>query len=168
MVKKVLILAEDDFRDEELIYPYYRMIEEGLEVVVAARGKKRVVGKFGLPVAVDAEISECVKCEFDAVIIPGGFAPDKLRTYEEVLEVVRAVHLAGGVVAAICHAGWVLASADVIKDKKVTSYVAIKDDMVNAGGKWEDSEVVVDQNVITSRKPSDLPAFCREIIKKLQ
>jgi len=99
--------------------------------------------------------------------MPGGYAPDKLRMYDEVLEIVRSMNSAGKVVAAICHAGWVIASADIIKGKNVTSYVAIKDDMANAGGKWSDKEVVVDDNLITSRKPEDLPAFCREIIKKL-
>jgi len=164
---KVLILAEDNFRDEELIYPLYRMREAGFEVVVAARGKEEVKGKFGLPVKVDREINECKATEFDAVIIPGGYAPDKLRMYEEVLSIVKEMDAAGKIVAAICHAGWVIASADVIKGKNVTSYISIKDDMQNAGGKWSDEEVVVDGNLITSRKPEDLPAFCREIIKKL-
>jgi len=166
-MKKVLILAEDDFRDEELVYPLYRMKEAGFDVVVAARGKKEVKGKFGIPVTVDKEISKCRAKDFDAVIIPGGFAPDKLRMYDEVLDIVREMNAMKKVVAAICHAGWVIASANIIKGKKVTSYVAIKDDMINAGGKWSDKEVVVDGNLITSRKPSDLPAFCKKIIEKL-
>ena len=164
---KVLILAEDNFRDEELVYPMYRMREEGYDVVIAARDKKEVKGKFGVPVKVDSEISDCKADDFDAVIVPGGYAPDKLRMYDEVLEIVKDMNKAGKVVAAICHAGWVIASADVIKGRKVTSYVAIKDDMINAGGRWVDKEVVVDDNLITSRTPEDLPAFCREIIKKL-
>jgi len=164
---KVLILAEDYFRDEELIYPFYRMKEAGFEVVVASRNKKEVKGKFGLPVKVDMEISDCKADEFDAVIVPGGYAPDKLRMYEEVLAIVKEMDATGKVVAAICHAGWVIASAGIIKGKNVTSYISIKDDMENAGGKWTDEEVVVDGNLITSRKPEDLPAFCREIIKKL-
>jgi protease I len=164
---KVLILAEDYFRDEELVYPLYRMREAGFEVTVAALGKKEVKGKFGLPVSVDKEISDCNADEFDAVIIPGGYAPDKLRTYEEVLSIVKEMNSKGKVIAAICHAGWVIASAGVIKGKNVTSYASIKDDMENAGGKWSDEEVVVDGNLITARKPDDLPAFCREIINKL-
>ena len=168
MTKKILILAEDDFRDEELFYPLYRMKEAGFGVSVAARGKKEVKGKFGIPAKVDVEISDCGHDDFDAVIIPGGFAPDKLRTYKEVLELVRKMDESGKMVAAICHAGWVVASAGIVRGRKVTSYEAIRDDMVNAGGKWEDGEVVVDGNLITSRKPSDLPAFCAEIIRSLK
>ena len=164
---KVLILVEDNFRDEELVYPLYRMKEAGYEVVVAAKGKKEVKGKFGIPVKVDKEISRCKAKDFDAVIIPGGYAPDKLRMYAEVLQLVKEMNETRKVVAAICHAGWVIASAGVIKNRRVTSYQSIKDDMINAGGKWSDEEVVVDGNLITSRKPEDLPAFCREIIKKL-
>ena len=166
MTKNVLILAEDNFRDEELFYPLYRMREEGFKVIVAARSKE-ITGKFGIPVKADRKISECNAEEFEAVIIPGGYAPDKLRTYEEVLDIVRKMDDSGKVVAAICHAGWVIASAGIIKGRQVTSYAAIKDDMTNAGGEWSDKEVVVDGNLITSRKPEDLPAFCREIIRKL-
>jgi len=167
MTKKILILAEDNFRDEELVYPYYRMKEEGYSVVVAAPGKKVCKGKFGISVTVDRDVSECKPGVYDAVIIPGGFAPDKLRMSKEVLHLVREMNKNGKVVAAICHAGWVIASAGIIHGKNVTSYIAIKDDMVNAGGNWSDKEVVVDGNLITSRKPEDLPAFCREILKKL-
>ena len=166
MAKNVLILAENNFRDEELFYPLYRMREEGFNVVVAAR-QKEVTGKFGIPVKTDKEISECRAEDFDALIIPGGYAPDKLRTYDEVLDIVRKMDESGKVVAAICHAGWVIASAGIIKGRQVTSYHAIKDDMTNAGGKWSDKEVVIDGNLITSRKPEDLPAFCREIIRNL-
>ena len=140
---KILILAEDNFRDEELIYPLYRMKEAGYEVVVAARDKQEVKGKFGIPVKVDKNISDCEESDFDAVILPGGYAPDKLRMYEEVLDIVGGMNSAGKVVAAICHAGWVIASADIIKGKNVTSYIAIKVDMVNAGGKWTDKEVAL-------------------------
>lgn len=166
-MSKILIIAEDLFRDEELVYPMYRMKEAGHDVVVSAKGKEVVKGKFGIPVDVDKDISEINAEEFDAIIIPGGFAPDKMRQYPEMLDVVRKMNDAGKVVAAICHAGWVLASADVIKGKKVTSYVAIKDDMANAGGIWSDEEVVVDGNLITSRQPGDLPAFCKAILSKL-
>ena len=167
MTKNVLILAEDNFRDEELFYPLYRMREEGFNVVVAAR-QSQVKGKFGMPVKADKNLSDCRAEDFDAVIIPGGYAPDKLRMYEEVLDLVKRMDESGKVVAAICHAGWVIASAGIIKGRKVTSYVAIKDDMTNAGAEWNDSEVVVDGNLITSRTPEDLPAFCREIIGKLR
>ena len=169
MAKKILILGDDNFRDEELVYPYYRMREAGFEVTVAGiNSKKEVKGKFGIPVAVDKDVSRCRAKDFDAVIVPGGFAPDKLRMSKDVLRIVKEMHDAGKVVAAICHAGWVIASAGVVKGKTVTSYEAIKDDMVNAGANWVDKEVVVDGNLITSRKPEDLPAFCREILKKLE
>ncbi|MBI2664057.1 type 1 glutamine amidotransferase [Candidatus Woesearchaeota archaeon] len=163
---RVLILAEDNFRDEELVYPMYRMREAGFKVTVAAR-KNEVKGKFGVPVAADKDSRKCKADDYDAVIIPGGYAPDKMRTYPEMLGIVREMDRKGKVVAAICHAGWVIASASIIKGRKVTSYAAIKDDMINAGGKWSDKEVVVDGNLVTSRKPEDLPAFCREIIRKL-
>ena len=166
MTKNVLILAEDNFRDEELFYPLYRMREAGFNAVVAAR-QREVRGKFGMPVKADRKLSDCRAEDFDAVIIPGGYAPDKLRTYEEVLDLVRKMDESGKIVAAICHAGWVIASAGIVRGKQVTSYVAIKDDMTNAGAKWSDSEVVVDGNLITSRKPEDLPAFCREILGRL-
>lgn len=168
MTKKILILAENDFRDEELFYPLYRMREEGFEVSVAAGEKKEVKGKFGAPAKADMEISDCRHYDFDAVIIPGGFAPDKLRMNKDVLEFVRNMDESGKTIAAICHAGWVVASAGIVRGRKVTSYEAIRDDMVNAGGIWEDEEVVVDRNLITSRKPSDLPAFCKEIIRSLR
>ena len=167
MSKRVLILAEDNFRDEELVYPLYRMKEAGYRVTVAAKGKHEVHGKFGMPVSVDTDLSKIKATDFDAVIIPGGYAADKLRMYKEVLSIVKNMNTSGKIIASICHAGWVIASADIIRDRNVTSYISIKDDMVNAGGKWEDKEVVVDGNLITSRKPEDLPAFCKEIIKKL-
>jgi len=105
--------------------------------------------------------------EFDAVVVPGGYAPDMMRRHEAMVRLVREAAQHGKVVAAICHAGWMLASAGVIKGRKVTSFFSIKDDMVNAGGQWVDQEVVVDGTLITSRKPDDLPAFCREIVKAL-
>lgn len=164
---KIIILVENQFRDEELFYPYYRMKEEGYNVVVAGPESKTYLGKFGIPIEAES-IENQNPDDFDAVIVPGGYAPDKMRMNSKMLEVVRKLSENGKVVAAICHAGWVLASADVIKDKKVTSYKAIKDDMKNAGGIWEDSEVVVDGKLITSRTPEDLPAFCKAIISKLK
>ncbi len=165
---KILIPLEDNFNNEEFIYPFHRMKEAGFSVVVAAKGKQQVKDKYGFTVNVDADLEDCKEDDFDAIIIPGGYAPDKLRTYIELLELVRAMHASKKVIAAICHAGWVLVSAGIIKGKKVTSYPGIKDDMINAGAKWSDEEVVVDGSIITSRKPADLPAFCREIIKKLE
>lgn len=163
--KKILILAEDIYEDLELWYPKLRLAEEGAKVIVAGTGEKRYEGKNGYPLEVDGNIKDYDPKDFDAVIVPGGFAPDKLRRYKEVLEFVKRMHDSGKVVAAICHGPWVLVSSGILKGKKVTCVSAIKDDVVNAGAQYFDREVVVDGNIITSRKPDDLGAFCREIIK---
>ncbi len=161
---RVLIFAAPDFEDSELIYPKIRFTEAGAEVKVAGLGEKVYTGKKGYPVTVDANVEEVVVGHWDVVIVPGGWAPDKLRMNDAVLTIVKKAVDAGCVVAAICHGGWVLASADVINGKQVTSYRAIKDDMVNAGANWVDQAVVVDDGIITSRTPDDLPAFCKAII----
>lgn len=155
------------FEDSELIYPMYRMKEEGCKVVVAGSGEKTYKGKYGYPVNADGSFGDFKAKDFDAVIIPGGFAPDKLRAYKEVISFVKEMHKSNKVIAAICHGPWVLASAGIVKDRKITCVGRIKDDLINAGAKYLDKEVVVDGNIITSRMPSDLPAFCREIIKAL-
>ena len=165
--KRVIILAENQFQDLELLYPKYRLIEEGAKVIVAGTGEKNYKGKYGYPVDVDGNIKDYKAKDFDAVVIPGGWAPDFLRRSKEVVDFVKEMSRQNKVVAAICHAGWVLASADIVKGKKVTCFSSIKDDLINAGAKYSDEEVVVDGNLITSRKPDDLPAFCREIIKAL-
>ena len=166
--KKVMILAEEYYEDLELWYPKLRLIEEGAKVFIGGTGEKTYKGKHGYPADADGNIKDFKAKDFDAVIVPGGFAPDRLRRYKEVLDFIREIHKSGKVVAAICHGGWVLASAGIIKGKKATCVSAIKDDMINAGAKYSDEEVVVDGNIITSRMPSDLPAFCREIIKALR
>ncbi len=166
--KRVAILAENLYQEMELWVPYYRLKEEGAEVkVVGAGGAKSFVSKHGYPVSVDVQAEAVSAVEFDAVVVPGGYAPDMMRRHEAMVRLVREAAQHGKVVAAICHAGWMLASAGVIKGRKVTSFFSIKDDMVNAGGQWVDQEVVVDGTLITSRKPDDLPAFCREIVKAL-
>jgi protease I len=166
-MKKVMILAEKDYEDLELWYPKLRLTEEGFSVVVAGTGERGYKGKNGYPVTVDGSIKDYDAKDFDAVIIPGGWAPDRLRRYSEVLDFVREMNASKKVVAAICHAGWVLASAGIVKGRKATCFIAIKDDMIHAGAEYADEEVVVDENLITSRTPADLPAFCREIIKAL-
>lgn len=165
--KKIMIFAEDNYEDLELWYPKIRLIEEGANVVVAGTGNKAYKGKNGYPLEVDGSIREYNAKDFDAVVVPGGWAPDKLRRYNEVLDFVREMHKRGKVIAAICHGPWVLASAGIIKGRKLTCVAAIKDDVINAGAKYFDKEVVVDGNIITSRMPADLPAFLREIIKAL-
>jgi len=166
--KRIAILAENMYQEMELWVPYYRMKEEGADVkVVGAGGAKSYASKHGYPVNVDVQAETVKAVEFDAVIVPGGYAPDVMRRHDAMVGLVRDAAQQGKVVAAICHAGWMLCSAGIIKGKKVTSFSSIKDDMVNAGGQWSDSEVVVDGNLVTSRKPDDLPAFCREIVKAL-
>lgn len=163
--KKIIIFAENIYEDLELWYPKLRLIEEGANIVVAGTGEKTYKGKNGYPLEVNGNIKDYKPKDFDAVIIPGGYAPDKLRRYKEVLDFVREMNKDGKVVAAICHGPWVLVSARILKGKKVTCVNAIKDDVINAGAQYFDREVVVDGNIITSRKPDDLPAFLREIIK---
>ena len=166
--KRVAILAENMYQEMELWAPYYRLKEEGAEVkVVGAGGAKAYTSKHGYPVNVDVQAEAVSAVEFDAVIVPGGYAPDMMRRHEAMVRLVRDAFHQGKVVAAICHAGWMLASAGILKGKKATSFVAIKDDMTNAGATWLDQEVVVDGTLITSRKPDDLPAFCLEIVRAL-
>jgi protease I len=165
--KKVAILVEDLYEDMELWYPAFRLQEEGAEVVLAGTGAKEYKGKHNYPAHVEADISNLSAEDFDAVIIPGGYAPDKLRRHAAVLSLVRDAFHRGTVVAAICHAAWVLISAEVVRGKRATCYYSIKDDLKNAGAQYVDAEVVQDGNLITSRQPSDLPAFCREIIAAL-
>src|SRR3989338_6064406 len=166
---RIAILIEDFYQDLEVWYPLLRLKEEGFEVVtVEPNGRKEYKGKFGYPITVDRSINEVSARDFDGVVIPGGWAPDKLRLSKKVLEFVKELFDQGKVVASICHGGWVLASAGICKGKTLTSYVAIKDDLVNAGAKFVDGEVVQDGNLITSRKPEDLPAFCRAILGALE
>jgi len=167
--KKAAILAEDLYNEFELWIPYYRLIEEGVQVVVVGSGTASVYhGKYGIPVHVDKNASDVTPDDLDAIVIPGGYAPDKMRVHQSMVGLVRRMAAQGKVVASICHGGWMLCSADIIKGKRVTSYVAIKDDMINAGGVWEDSELVTDGALITSRKPEDLPAFCRALIAAME
>ena len=166
--KRVAILAENMYQEMELWVPYYRLKEEGAEVrVVGAGGAKSYTSKHGYPVAVDVQADAVSAVEFDAVVVPGGYAPDMMRRHPAMVGLVREAAQQGKVVAAICHAGWMLVSADVLKGRKATSFFSIKDDLVAAGANWVDAEVVVDGNLITSRKPDDLPAFCRAIVSAL-
>jgi protease I len=167
--KRVAILAENIYQDLELWYPLLRFQEEGAQVVVVGSGSAKVYhGKFGYPVEADKTAQEVKAAEFDAVVIPGGYAPDHMRRYPAMVSLVREAFLQGKVVAAICHGGWMLASAQILTGKTVTSFFAIKDDLVHAGADFVDVEVAVDGNLITSRKPEDLPAFCRAIIAALE
>ncbi|MFQ5811657.1 MAG: type 1 glutamine amidotransferase domain-containing protein [Anaerolineae bacterium] len=167
--KRVAILAENNYQELELWYPLLRLREAGAEVKVIGTGSAETyTSKYGYPVTVDAAADEVEAADFDAVIVPGGYAPDLLRRYEAILKLVREAHQQGKVVAAICHAGWVLISAGILKGRTVTCVSAIKDDVINAGATYLDQEVVQDGNIITSRTPGDLPAFCRTIIAALE
>lgn len=163
--KNVLIFAGPDFEDRELTYPYYRFLEAGASVKIAGIGEKSYKGKYGIPIEVDGQCEDFCKKQWDVVVVPGGWAPDKIRANEAALRIVRDTDKKGGVLAAICHGGWVLASADVVKGRTLTSYKNIKDDLIHAGAHWVDEETVVDKNLVTARTPADLPAFCRAIIK---
>ena len=167
--KRVAVLAENIYEDLELWYPLLRMREEGAETFVVGTGSSSsYTSKHGYPITVDAEADTVSASQFDAVIVPGGFAPDRLRRYPAVLKLVKEADEQGKIIAAICHAGWVLVSAQVLKGRTVTSVKAIKDDIVNAGANWVDQEVVRDGNMVTSRTPEDLPAFCRELIAAIE
>jgi protease I len=166
---KIAVLAEDNYQELELWYPLLRMREAGAESIVVGTGSaKTFASKHGYPVTVDANAADVSAADFAAVIVPGGYAPDRMRRYPALLKLVRDAHDQGKVVAAICHAGWVLVSAGILKGKKATCFFALKDDLVNAGAIYLDQEVVVDGNLITSRTPDDLPAFCRAIIAALE
>lgn len=163
--KRIAIFVASLYEDLELWYPYYRMKEEGALVVKIGPQAETFSSKNGIPAKADRDIASAKADDFDVLIIPGGYAPDHMRRYPPMIEFVKRMHDDGKIVAAICHAGWMLASAGIIKGKRVTSFYSIKDDMVNAGATWVDQEVVKDGNIITSRNPNDLPAFCREIIE---
>jgi protease I len=166
--KKVAMLVDEGYEDLEFWYPYYRLKEEGADVVVAAHERKAYGSKHGYPAQPDVEAKDLRPEDFDAVVIPGGaVCPDRLRRHREILDFVRKMDDAGRPVAAICHAGWVPVSAGIVKGRRMTSFVSIKDDCANAGATWVDKECVVDGNLITSRYPDDLPAFCRAIIHAL-
>ncbi len=167
--KRIAILVAELYEDVEFWYPYYRMKEAGAEVIILGPefGPEEVHGKHGLPAKMEKRTKEVNPNDFDAVIIPGGYAPDHLRRHEDILKFVRSICSSGKVTAAICHAPWVLISAGVIKGRRATSFFSLKDDVINAGATWIDEEVVVDKNLITSRSPADLPAFCRAIIKTM-
>jgi len=166
--KRIAILVDQIYQDLEVWYPYYRFKEAGAEVVVVgARAGETYPGKYGFPMVCERSYEQVEAGDFDGVIIPGGYAPDHIRRYPKALKLVRDLDGQGKLVAAICHAGWVLCSAGILKGRRATCFSAIKDDLVNAGARWEDAEVVVDGNLVTSRKPDDLPAFCRAAIQVL-
>ena len=169
MAKKIGILVADLYQDLEVWYPLLRLKEAGIEVTVIGAEKNKVYkSKHGYEIKSDISAKEIKTETLDGLIIPGGYAPDIMRRYPEMVNLVKTIYEQGKVVAAICHGGWMLASAKILSGKTVTSFFAIKDDLEHAGARFVDAEVVVDGNLITSRKPEDLPMFVKEIIKALQ
>ena len=167
--KRIVIVFAPKYEESEMIFPYYRLKEEGAEVTLSGVGQKGELlkGKNGVKFPIEQPVAELNFDTFHAVVIPGGFAPDFIRSNERVQALVHHVHSRGGVVAAICHGAWVLLSAGLLSGHQCTSYPSIRDDVVNAGGNWQDSPVVVDKRIITSRMPEDLPDFCRAIIDQV-
>jgi protease I len=166
--KRILMFVGDIYEDLEVWYPKLRLIEAGAEVVLAGpEAKAKYTGKNGYPCQSDAAISEIDAASFDGLVVPGGFMPDKLRREAKVLQIVRDFNDSQKLIAAICHGGWIPISAGVYRGVGVTGSPGIKDDLVNAGAIWEDKSVVVDRHFVSSRKPDDLPDFCRGILQVL-
>lgn len=166
--KKIAVLVDNIYQDLEVWYPYLRFQEAGAKVVaVGAKSGETYTSKHGYPMVCEMSYDQARAEEFDGIVIPGGYAPDIIRRYPKAVQLVRDMDAQGKLVAAICHAGWVLCSAAILDGRRATCFFAIKDDVINAGAQYEDAEVVVDRNLVTSRKPEDLPAFCRAAIRVL-
>ncbi|MBM1104596.1 type 1 glutamine amidotransferase [Aurantibacter crassamenti] len=171
--KKVAILATDGFEKSELFEPLNALKNEGATVHIISVKKGQIKSwdnnDWGETIAVDKLVEDTNESDYNALVLPGGVAnPDSLRTHENALQFIRDFFKSGKIVAAICHAPWLLISARVIENREVTSYPSIKDDVINAGGFWNDEEVVVDAGLVTSRKPADLPAFIDKIIEEIR
>ncbi len=165
---KVCILCAEQFQDMEVMYPLLRLMEAGHGVTVAGMGEKEYKGKYGYPVATDTVIAAIDPDDFDAFIVPGGWAPDFLRRTPDAARLIARADEKGKLIGAICHAGWVLASAKILKERRLTSFFAIRDDLEHAGATWTDEAVVVDGNLITARNPFDLPEFMKAILHWLK
>jgi protease I len=166
--KRIAILVDQAYQEMEVWYPYFRFQEAGAEVVtVGAQAGQTYPSKCGYPVVAQKSYDQVNARDFDGVVVPGGYAPDHIRRHAKAVQFVKELNAQGKLLASICHGLWVLCSADVLRGKRATCFFAIKDDVVNAGARYEDSEVVVDGNLVTSRKPEDLPAFCRAAMEVL-
>jgi len=167
--KRVAILVDREYQELEVWYPYYRLTEEGVQVsLVGPRPKETYPSKLGYPCVADAGVRESKAADFDAVLIPGGWAPDYMRRDPAMIRFVQDAAAAGLILAAICHGPSLLCCTDALRGRRATSFVAIEHDLRNAGAEWVDDECVVDGNVITARKPDDLPAFCRAVLEALR
>jgi len=163
--KRVYLFVEDMYQEHEFWYPFFRLREEGAQVVVVAPEKGREYkSKFGVPVVSAAAAHTVESKDCAGIVIPGGYAPDLMRRNEDMVRLVAKAFGQGKIVAAICHAPWMLASADILKGRRCTSFFSIRDDLIHAGADWADEEVVVNGNLITARRPDDLPAFMRAVI----
>jgi protease I len=163
---RILCFVHKDFEDLELWYPIYRLREEGAEVILAGESAKvEYPGKYGVPATSDIAYSDAHANDFDGLVVPGGWAPDKMRRFPAVLQITREMDQAGKPIAQICHAGWVLISAGIVKGRTMTSTPGIRDDLTNAGAIWLDASAVVDRNIVSGRRPPDLPDFMRAFIK---
>ena len=165
--KHIAYLVEDGFEDLEFWVPYMRLREEGAHVTVVGSRLERFTGKHCLTAWPNAAAEDVVADQFDGLVVPGGWAPDKLRRYPAVLKLVREIYAQDKIVAAICHAGLVLISAGIVKGRKATGSVGIKDDLVNAGAEWVDIPAFRDGNLVWGRVVEDIPDFCRELVKAL-
>jgi protease I len=167
---RIAFIVDDMFEDSELRVPYDRLREAGHEVIlVGLQQGKRIEGKQKKEkLTVERAAKDVRADDFDALVVPGGYSPDRLRTSLDMVRLTRDMFLAGKPVAAVCHGPWMLIEADVVEDRTVTSWPSIRTDLINAGARWVDREVVEDGNLITSRKPDDLPAFCRAILRRLR
>ncbi len=160
--KKILSFVHHDFEDLELWYPIYRLREEGAIVHLAGEHKgEKYIGKYGVPAVADFSWDEVSASDYDGILVPGGWAPDKIRRYTKVLDILRFAHEHKKPIGHICHAGWVLASAKILKGVKLTSTPGIKDDMENAGAIWIDQPAVADGHMISAQRPPDLPAYMK-------
>jgi len=166
--KKVALMVDEMYQVVEVWYPYYRLCEAGIEVdFVAAEAKKEYHSKEGYPCVSDIAAGDADADDYACMIVPGGFAADYMRRNSAVIKFANDMVNADKVIAAVCHGGWLLCSTQAYKGKKATCFMAIKDDIINAGAEYVDAECVVDGNLITSRKPEDLPAFCKAVLKAL-
>jgi protease I len=169
-VAKVAFIMDEMFEDSEFQVPYERVQDAGHEaVVIGLKANKKLAGKKGKEkITTDVAIGDVDASDFDALVIPGGYSPDKIRVEPRMADFTRQIDAAGKPIAAICHAGWMLAEANLIKGKTVTSWPSIKTDLINAGANWVDQEVVEDGNIITSRKPDDLEAFTKTLLAQIE
>jgi len=166
-MKKILQLVSNDFEDLELWCPVMRLREAGFQVDLVAEKAGVYHGKYGVPCEVPMSFAEVEAKDYDGILVPGGWAPDKLRRFPKVLKLVADMNREGKLIGQICHAGWVLASAKVLKDRQVTSTPGIKDDLTNAGATWLDKPCVVDKNIVSARRPPDIPEYMKALVEVL-